>query len=130
MTVPAIARTSLAYRPELDGIRALAILAVIAQHINLLNDCRVNPLDQVRILWCARLASHRGDVAGANALLDLANISFPASYVGGAETRVSDSGMIGRQLIGDPADLWATYTYRRPAPWDILVPSLLHLTLK
>ena len=27
--------SSLKYRPELDGIRALAILAVIAQHINL-----------------------------------------------------------------------------------------------
>jgi peptidoglycan/LPS O-acetylase OafA/YrhL len=27
-------RTSLVYRPELDGIRALAILAVIAEHIN------------------------------------------------------------------------------------------------
>jgi hypothetical protein len=96
----------------------------------LLDDCRANPLDQFLILWCARLASHRGDVAGANALLDLANISFQSSYVGGAETRVSESGMIGRQLIGDPADLWATYTYLRPAPWDILVPSLIHLKLE
>ncbi len=31
------AHRSLAYRPELDGIRGLAILAVIAQHINLPN---------------------------------------------------------------------------------------------
>lgn len=30
-----MAKSSLVYRPELDGIRALAILAVIAQHINL-----------------------------------------------------------------------------------------------
>lgn len=35
MTAPAVAKSSLVYRPELDGIRALAILAVIAQHINL-----------------------------------------------------------------------------------------------
>jgi peptidoglycan/LPS O-acetylase OafA/YrhL len=34
VTAPATTRTSLAYRPELDGIRALAILAVIAEHIN------------------------------------------------------------------------------------------------
>jgi peptidoglycan/LPS O-acetylase OafA/YrhL len=32
---PEATATKLAYRPELDGIRALAILAVIAQHINL-----------------------------------------------------------------------------------------------
>ena len=96
----------------------------------LLDECRANPLDQVRILWCARLASHRGETAVANAFLDLANISWQSSYVGGAETRVSETGMTGRQLIGDPADLWATYTYRRPAPWDILVPTLLHLTIE
>jgi peptidoglycan/LPS O-acetylase OafA/YrhL len=35
VTAQDTARTSLVYRPELDGIRALAILAVIAQHINL-----------------------------------------------------------------------------------------------
>jgi peptidoglycan/LPS O-acetylase OafA/YrhL len=35
VTAPARTGASLAYRPELDGIRALAILAVIAQHINL-----------------------------------------------------------------------------------------------
>jgi peptidoglycan/LPS O-acetylase OafA/YrhL len=35
MTAPAVTKSSLAYRPELDGIRALAILGVIAQHINL-----------------------------------------------------------------------------------------------
>ena len=40
--MPAVAnltadRTTLAYRPELDGIRAIAILLVLAQHINLPN---------------------------------------------------------------------------------------------
>jgi hypothetical protein len=65
----------------------------------------------------------------ANRLRDLANVSVQSSYVDGAEARVSDTGMVGRQLIGDPADLWATYTYRRPGPWDMLVPTLLHLML-
>ena len=37
MTAPAASASKLAYRPELDGIRALAILAVIAQHINIPN---------------------------------------------------------------------------------------------
>ena len=35
MTAPASLSTSIAYRPELDGIRALGILGVLAQHINL-----------------------------------------------------------------------------------------------
>ena len=35
MTAPAQVQTSLVHRPELDGIRGLAILLVLAQHINL-----------------------------------------------------------------------------------------------
>jgi peptidoglycan/LPS O-acetylase OafA/YrhL len=36
-TVSATSSTSIAYRPELDGIRAIGILLVLAQHINLPN---------------------------------------------------------------------------------------------
>jgi tetratricopeptide (TPR) repeat protein len=95
----------------------------------LVTECLANPLRQRELLWCARIEGHRGDLGAANRMLALANVSFQSSYVGGAEVRVSDTGMIGRQLIGEPADLWATYTYRRPGPWDILVPSLIHLRL-
>lgn len=95
----------------------------------LVADCIAHPLAQRELLWCARIESNRGRFESANRLLDLANISFQSSYVFGTEFRVSDAGMVGRQLIGDPADLWATYTYRRPGPWDILVPSLIHLKL-
>jgi hypothetical protein len=34
------------------------------------------------------------------------------------------------KLPADPADFWAVYTYRRPGPWDILVPDLVHLAIK
>jgi hypothetical protein len=95
----------------------------------LVTDCLNHPLSQHQLLWCARVEGHLGHRASANRLLDLANTSFQSSYVGGAEVRVSDGGMVGMQLIGNPADLWATYTYRRPGPWDILVPSLIHLKL-
>jgi peptidoglycan/LPS O-acetylase OafA/YrhL len=37
VTAPTASSSSIAYRPELDGIRALGILLVIAQHINLPN---------------------------------------------------------------------------------------------
>jgi hypothetical protein len=118
-----------------DGQPAFALNVIDAWTGNataadgLVADCVANPLDQRALLWCARIEGRRGHVDSANRLLDLANTSFQSSYVFGAELRVSESGMVGRQLVGEPADLWATYTYRRPGPWDILVPSLIHLKL-
>jgi hypothetical protein len=97
---------------------------------SLIAACKANPLDLYRLLWCARVEEHRGNNANAHELRLLANISLLSSYTAGAEMRVSPAGMVGRQLVGDPADLWATYTYRRPAPWDILVPSLIHLKVE
>ena len=47
----------------------------------------------------------------------------------GAELRVEEAGLAS-QLFGSPADFWGTYTYRRPTPNDILVPSLIHLGLE
>ncbi len=87
-------------------------------------------MDVYWLAWCARLEGHRGNVERANELRDLANTAVVSTYQAGAEMRVSDEGMVGMQLLGDPADLWATYTYRRPAPWDILVPNLVHLRLE
>jgi O-antigen ligase/tetratricopeptide (TPR) repeat protein len=95
-----------------------------------LDACSANPLDIYWLTWCARLEGHRGNLDHANELRDLANTSLLSAYHAGAEMRVSQEGMVGDQLLGDPADLWATYTYRRPAPWDILVPSLVHLRIE
>ena len=92
--------------------------------------CDASPLDAGLLGWCARLASRRGDVAAAASFQERAVLMNPGAGFFTAELRVSPQGMVGRQLPGSPADLWATYTYRRPAPWDVLVPSLVHLRLE
>lgn len=92
--------------------------------------CEASPLDLYWLLWCARLEGRRGNIDRADELRDMANTAVVSTYHAGAEMRVSETGMTGAQLLGDPADLWATYTYRRPAPWDILVPSLIHLRIE
>jgi hypothetical protein len=43
------------------------------------------------------------------------------------EYRVTQAGAAG---IAPASSLWATYTYRRTAPWDVLVGSLVHLHLE
>jgi tetratricopeptide (TPR) repeat protein/O-antigen ligase len=92
--------------------------------------CNSSPLDEGLLAWCSRIASRRGDVVAAESFQERASLMNPGAGFGTAELRVSADGMVGRQLPGNPADLWATYTYRRPAPWDLLVPSLIHLRLE
>jgi tetratricopeptide (TPR) repeat protein len=92
--------------------------------------CDASPLDAGVLAWCARLASRDGDRAAADSFQERASLMNPGAGFSTAELRVSPDGMVGRQLPGSPADLWATYTYRRPGPWDILVPSLIHLRLE
>jgi O-antigen ligase/tetratricopeptide (TPR) repeat protein len=92
--------------------------------------CDASPLDSSVLGWCARIASRRGDRAAAASFQERAALMNPSAGFVTAELRVSPEGMIGGQLAGGPADLWSTYTYRRPAPWDVLVPSLLHLRLE
>jgi O-antigen ligase/tetratricopeptide (TPR) repeat protein len=95
----------------------------------LFGQCGANQLDANFLAWCARTANHLGREAEASAYRERVAIISLGVSPSAAELRVSPSGMVGRQLPGDPADLWATYTYRRPAPWDVLVPSLIHLKL-
>lgn len=91
--------------------------------------CQARPVDASLLIWCARVTRHLGLQTESNAYRErVALISIGAS-AGAGELRVSGREMIGDQLPGGPADLWATYTYRRPAPWDILVPDLIYLAL-
>jgi tetratricopeptide (TPR) repeat protein len=92
--------------------------------------CRANLLDTFMIAWCSRIEARAGRPAVAHAYRQLTSLVNLATGFQTAELRVSNSGLVGEQLPGEPADLWATYTYRRPGPWDLLVPSLVHLTLE
>jgi hypothetical protein len=96
----------------------------------LLGHCAADPLDLDALLWCARLEGRAGQLGRANDLRYLANTLIGGAYSGGGELRVNPRPVIGRSSEGGPAIFWGTYTYRRSTPWDILVPSLIHLTLQ
>jgi tetratricopeptide (TPR) repeat protein len=95
-----------------------------------LDQCAARPLDITALWWCARLEGHAGDDGEANRYRAWANTIVGGAYVAGAELRVRQTVQIGRSEAGNPALFYGYYTYRRPTPWDLLVPSLVHLTLE
>jgi tetratricopeptide (TPR) repeat protein len=102
----------------------------VAARDRLLGRCAADPLDLGALLWCARIEGRMGHVDRANVYRYLANTLNGGAYAAGAELRVNPNRVVGRTLEGGPAIFWGTYTYRRSTPWDILVPSLIHLTLQ
>lgn len=91
---------------------------------------QANPLDAFTLAWAARLESRRGDVEASNRYRRWAFTGVGAGLESGVEIRVSDRPLLGRTIAGRVADFWGTYTYRRPTPWNPLVPSLVQLTVE
>lgn len=101
-----------------------------AAYGRLIDRCTTDSLN-IRVLFlCARIEGRRGDVEAANDWRYLANAQVGGTYAQGAELRIATAPPVGRTLAGNPAIFWGTYTYRRFTPWDVLVPSLVHLTLR
>ena len=115
----------------LDATRITAAFAGDrAAGAQLLDRCLSTPLDLAGLAWCARIEDERGDAARAEDFRVIANTVVGGAGEAGAVVRVADQTAAGRTLAGDPAIFWGTYTYRRNTPWDVLVPSLLHLALE
>jgi tetratricopeptide (TPR) repeat protein len=93
----------------------------------LVDRCAVDALLLYPLFWCARIEGRRGNVEASNNYRYLANTQLWSSYRMGAELRVQTTPGVGRTVEGNPAIFWGTYTYRRFTPWDMLVPSLIHL---
>jgi O-antigen ligase len=98
-----------------------------AAYRRLIDRCATDALSLQPLFWCARIEGRRGDVQAANDYRYLANAQVGGSYRSGAELRISTAPGVGRTVEGNPAIFWGTYTYRRFTPWDVLVPSLVHL---
>jgi O-antigen ligase/tetratricopeptide (TPR) repeat protein len=92
--------------------------------------CRAEPLDILRLLLCARAEGRVGNLEAANEFRYIADAQIGGAYSVAAELRVATRELVGRTLEGNPAIFWGTFTYRRPSPWDMLVPSVIHLTLE
>jgi tetratricopeptide (TPR) repeat protein len=90
--------------------------------------CGLDPTNSAAIGWCARISQRNGDTLAANRfrewsylLLGDTNEAF--------EVRVSGAPILGRAAQGGVAEFWGTYTYRRATPWNLLVPTVVQLTL-
>ena len=92
--------------------------------------CDAHPLDGAALGWAARLYARHGDDDSANLYRRWAFTASSVAVPTGAELRVSEGPKIGRTVAGSVAEFWGTYTYRRPTPWNILVPSLIQLELQ
>ena len=88
------------------------------------------PLNSTAISWAARLHARRGDDASANLYRRWGYTASSVAVQIGAELRVADDPKLDRTVAGTVAEFWGTYTYRRPTPWNILVPSLIQLELR
>jgi tetratricopeptide (TPR) repeat protein len=99
-------------------------------HEAVLQRCAARPLDLTGLAWCARLEGRVGRVQEANRYRAWSNTVVGGSYAAGAELRVRRGPQVGRSDAGDPARFYGHYTYRRPTPWDLLVPDLIHLALE
>jgi tetratricopeptide (TPR) repeat protein len=93
----------------------------------LLEQCRRRPFEVTLLLWCARLEHRAGKEATAVGIDYLATSQGGEAFLSGLELRVTTGAGLGIQQGGLPATAWGLYTYRRPTPADMLVPSLVHL---
>lgn len=90
---------------------------------------RTHPLDAA-VGWSARLAARSGDRDTANRYLESGFVGNSVAALVSTEMRVSDRVLLGRTIAGSLADFWGTYTFRRPLPWNMLVPSLVELAVQ
>jgi O-antigen ligase/tetratricopeptide (TPR) repeat protein len=100
-----------------------------AAEASLVRACDSQPVTSSPLLWCARIAAFRGDEVQANRYRAWGFV-IGTGYQAMAELRVNDKPVIGRTAEGDLALFYGLYTYRRPTPWDLLGPSLIHFTVK
>jgi hypothetical protein len=102
-----------------DGVGLTALDRLIAA-------CRAAPLHEEHLVWCARAASNAGDAERAFEMGQLLEVLGTGLSIRAGLLRVDDDT---GAAAGNLPRFWGTFTYRRPTPADMLVPSLVHLRL-
>ncbi|MEW5991525.1 MAG: O-antigen ligase family protein [Chloroflexota bacterium] len=116
--------------------RALADLAIRAWDrdaqatADLFAGCAARPLELGWLTWCGRIAGRDGDVRAAAKYRLTAGLTLGGEEESASLLRVAGTQESGRWMSGGPAEFWGYYTYRRPTPWDLLVPDLVHLVTR
>jgi tetratricopeptide (TPR) repeat protein len=100
-----------------------------AAFAKVLETCHLQATNSTAMDWCARLEARAGDESAANRYREISFLLL-GEVAGPFEVRVSDGPVVGRNIAGGVAEFYGTYTYRRPTPWNPLVPSLVQLVLR
>jgi tetratricopeptide (TPR) repeat protein len=95
----------------------------------LFDQCNSHPLDVELLKWCGLVAANAGNDTLSGKFEDMADVIQVGSSAAATLTRVNPSIPVG-PIAGSPAAFWGTFTYRRPTPADVLVPSLVHLAIR
>jgi O-antigen ligase len=96
----------------------------------LMDHCSAEPLDTRGLAWCARLEDRAGDHVSADRYRSEAEADDAGSSSSSLTLRVTGGDSGHPHIAPTGAFWWAIYTYRRLAPEDLLVPSLIHVELK
>ncbi|MEZ0241458.1 MAG: O-antigen ligase family protein [Chloroflexota bacterium] len=111
-----------------NGLGAEALISAWsgdpAAERTVLDQCERKPTDVAALSWCVRLETHLGKTAEAQRFRRLADVNAAVPTWMRVKTEAT-----GPTIVGG-AYQWGTYTYRRPTPVDLLLPSLIHLTLQ
>jgi tetratricopeptide (TPR) repeat protein len=115
--------------PELAGmvIRAWEGDGQAVDEIDAL--ARQHPLNLSTITWAGRLHSRLGDEEVANDYRRWAEYINGGASAGAHEVRVgtAEAARQNDARAGNLATFYGHYAYRRPTPWDLLVPGLPRL---
>jgi len=116
-----------------DSSAALSLIAAWSGDAvatsELYDQCLAHPLDIDLLQWCGLVAAHHGTDELSGKFQRVADLIITGSSAAATETRVNPAVPIG-PIAGNPAAFWGTFTYRRPTPADVLVPSLVHLAIR
>jgi tetratricopeptide (TPR) repeat protein len=86
-----------------------------------------SPLDVTAVGAAGRLANHAGDTAEADRYARWADIVYPESSGRVRELRVALPPATADDRAGNGATFHGHFVYRRPLPWNLLVPWLPRL---
>jgi len=90
--------------------------------------CSAHPLELDDVVWCARVAGHLKEAENAQRFRDQSEAINVGGPSGGLDLKVVEGDPNG--AVPAAAYNWPVYAYRVWGPYNMLVPSLVHLEFR